>query len=356
MSRGRFLGAFGEAIANLRTPSPSRGRSSSSARDDSHTDSADQPQERLGLHSLWPEDPASQTKTTIDIVAVHGLGGDAYETWRAQDTGRIWLKDFLPRQFEDAHIMTFGYNSRVLSKSISGINDYARDLLEQLEATRTVLDTDRNPVIFALILAHERQDLHENIGPMVKGIMFFGTPHRGSEIASWSTIFSNLASLTTAGQIRSDLLKNLESSSITLRDISTQFVARAAGLQIVTFYEQEKLKALIIVQQDSAELTYGNERPIPIGANHITMCKFSTSTSPEYKKVQANMKKLVQYSREAQQRDSTSAGSAQDDHDYSTLPNLSTWSRNVAIGQSRQHNGNVYNYYGPTSERPGSNS
>ena len=44
--------------------------------------------------------------------------------------------------------MTFGYNSRVLSKSISGINDYARDLLEQLRATRTVLDTDRNPVIF----------------------------------------------------------------------------------------------------------------------------------------------------------------------------------------------------------------
>ncbi|KXS98970.1 hypothetical protein AC578_4979 [Pseudocercospora eumusae] len=352
MSRGRFLGAFGEKLANLRTPSPSRGRSPSSARDVSHTDSAEQPQERMGLHSLWPEDAASQAKTTIDIVAVHGLGGDAFDTWRAQDTGRIWLKDFLPEQFQDAHIMTFGYNSRVLSKSISGINDYARDLLEQLRAIRTNLDTDRNPLIFALIIAHERQELYESVGPMVKGIMFFGTPHRGSEIASWSTIFSNLASLTTAGQIRSDLLKNLESSSSTLRDISTQFVSRATGLQIVTFYEQEKLKGLIIVQQDSAELAYGNERPIPIGANHITMCKFSMSTSPEYKKVLANMKKLVQYSREAQRLGSTSAGAEQEHDDHPTLPSLSTWSHNVAIGQSRQHNGNVYNYYGATSGRP----
>lgn len=111
-----------------------------------------------------------------------------------------------------------------------------------------------------------------------------------------------------------------------------------------------------IVQQDSAEMTYDNERPIPIGANHITMCKFSTMASPEYKKVQANMKKLVQYSREALQPGSTSVGAAQEDRDHPTLPSLSTWSRNAAIGQSRQHNGNVYNYYGSNSERPGRNS
>jgi hypothetical protein len=46
------------------------------------------------------------------IVAVHGLEGDPYSTWMSGDT--LWLRDLLPSSplFQNARIMTFGYDSR----------------------------------------------------------------------------------------------------------------------------------------------------------------------------------------------------------------------------------------------------
>ena len=69
------------------------------------------------------------------IVAVHGLGGDAYGTW--SDVDRFWLRDFLPSQIPRARIMTYGYDSVVaFSKSTAGIEEFAKDLLTRLSNER----------------------------------------------------------------------------------------------------------------------------------------------------------------------------------------------------------------------------
>lgn len=60
---------------------------------------------RLGFLS-W-----QQTKA-IEVVAVHGLQGDAYRTWE-HDNGSLWLRDFLPEDIPNARIMTFGYDSTI---------------------------------------------------------------------------------------------------------------------------------------------------------------------------------------------------------------------------------------------------
>jgi hypothetical protein len=44
-------------------------------------------------------------------LAVHGLGGDAINTWTHPKSNAFWLKDFLPQQITDARVMTFGYNA-----------------------------------------------------------------------------------------------------------------------------------------------------------------------------------------------------------------------------------------------------
>lgn len=70
------------------------------------------------------------------IVGVHGLGGDAEETW-TDNNGKLWLRDFLPSQVRHARIMSYGYDSVVaFSKSKSEINDYAADLLNRLNNVR----------------------------------------------------------------------------------------------------------------------------------------------------------------------------------------------------------------------------
>lgn len=76
-----------------------------------------------------------------------------------------------------------------------------------------------------------------------------GTPHRGSELASWAVLLANVInSLTLGNGIRNDLLRDLRQNSDALNDVSRQFVHRAAPLKIWTFVEQQferPLKVLV---------------------------------------------------------------------------------------------------------------
>ncbi|KAK3638982.1 hypothetical protein LTR56_012705 [Elasticomyces elasticus] len=112
----------------------------------------DEGEDRFGLKTLWPPRSNSRSDLSacgVDIVAIHGLGGDLYDTWKEKETGRIWLRDFLPVDIKDAHIMTFGYNaSLAFTGSVSRIEDFARALLESLKTRRKRVKTQSNPLIF----------------------------------------------------------------------------------------------------------------------------------------------------------------------------------------------------------------
>jgi hypothetical protein len=52
----------------------------------------------------------------------------------------MWLRDLLPTTtpFDQARIMTFGYNSKIVDKSsLSGLKEWADDLLSRLSSVRT---------------------------------------------------------------------------------------------------------------------------------------------------------------------------------------------------------------------------
>jgi hypothetical protein len=67
------------------------------------------------------------------IEAVHGLGGDAIDTWTHPKSKAFWLKDFLPKQIPDARVMTFGYNAvAAFGKSTAEVIDHAKSLLTSL--------------------------------------------------------------------------------------------------------------------------------------------------------------------------------------------------------------------------------
>ena len=89
---------------------------------------------------------------TVDIVAVHGLGGDWENTWTA-DNGKLWLRDFLPDQLREVkcepRIFSYGYDaSTVFSKSVADIEDAATGLLNSLALERISKVEERRPLIF----------------------------------------------------------------------------------------------------------------------------------------------------------------------------------------------------------------
>jgi ankyrin repeat domain-containing protein 50 len=79
---------------------------------------------------------AGEARSSVDIVALHGLHGDAYRTWTHQN-GRLWLRDFLAQQLPGSRVFTFGYPSEVTFTLATGqLGEFARSLLEELNYVR----------------------------------------------------------------------------------------------------------------------------------------------------------------------------------------------------------------------------
>ena len=189
------------------------------------------------------------------IIAIHGLNGNLYTTWT--DGDRLWLRDFLPTAIPEARIFTFGYNAGLaFTRSVSNVDDYARILLERLMAARRKSAGTKRPIVFichslggivmkkALVIAHERSDRYQSLSSEVYGVIFMGTPHRGADLAFWTSTLSSMADLLTLGAVRTRLLNDLQPKSDTLGDICSQFVERGKNLKIFTMYERLKIKGL----------------------------------------------------------------------------------------------------------------
>jgi ankyrin repeat domain-containing protein 50 len=92
---------------------------------------------RIEKHGLFPlgqsEAAADQVERfDVDIIAVHGIGGDAYNTWTHKN-GTFWLKDLLKDALPGARVFTFGYPSAAfLSKSVASVHDFAMNLLNDI--------------------------------------------------------------------------------------------------------------------------------------------------------------------------------------------------------------------------------
>jgi hypothetical protein len=87
--------------------------------------------------------------TQKSIVAVHGLGSNWKGAWTDQTTDKLWLRDFLPVEFPNTRVFSFGYDSAyVLSKSVSDISSAAASLLDSLDGERQTEAEKKRPIIF----------------------------------------------------------------------------------------------------------------------------------------------------------------------------------------------------------------
>ncbi|KAH9208842.1 Alpha/Beta hydrolase protein [Leptodontidium sp. 2 PMI_412] len=208
---------------------------------------------------LFPvEDNPSSQPFDIDIVAIHGLGGHYQKTWTDGDCN--WLRDFLPGQLRDSDInprvMCYGYDAgTAFSKSVLAIHNVAEDLLDRLRLCRKRNDEKQRPIILiahslgGLVVKKAMNTAWNNpatYGPLLEkvyGLVFFGVPHRGADLAYWAGLPASLLdhALVGFGGNRS-FLKALEKNSDEWRSISRDFTQRGAGLSSIrTFFETERL-------------------------------------------------------------------------------------------------------------------
>ncbi|EXK25027.1 hypothetical protein FOMG_18285 [Fusarium oxysporum f. sp. melonis 26406] len=267
--------------------------------------------EPFGLFILHPSPDIylPSTDIDVDIVAVHGLNGSARKTWTDSATGQCWLEDLLPESTPRCRVLTFGYDSKLaFSKSRSGVEAFARDLLNRLRIVRSSSEARNRPLVFiahslggivvkkALIIAHNGSEVYAPILKATTGIIFLGTPHRGSDLVPWGILLSNLVGVTSIGKnIRKELLRTLNKDSDMLMEISSQFLQRATSLKIMSFIEQQVESPLttLVVPEYSAIMGLPNETVLPMNAHHRGLTRFSRKTDQNYILVEAAIREVA---------------------------------------------------------------
>ena len=172
-----------------------------------------------------------------DLVFVHGLQGHPQRTWQSKanpKSGRkrgnflnpfsggettkmaheglqpFWPADILAHDFEDVRILTFGYDSKVTRgfmapTSKNGIFQHGNSFLRAVGRAR--IGCRKRPIVFVAhslgglvvkqALIEARKQTHDlellDIYDSTHAVIFFGTPHRGSDLASWGRLLSAIA-------------------------------------------------------------------------------------------------------------------------------------------------------------------
>jgi pimeloyl-ACP methyl ester carboxylesterase len=160
---------------------------------------------------IWAE---GEGKIVADVIFVHGLRGDAVKTWSKDNI--CWPRDFLKNDLKNARIVSWGYDSSVLkpikSSSQASIFGHVENLLNDVCRIRDSLEAEIRPIIFvghslgglvikeALIRASEylSNNQHVDLGAIyscTKGVVFLGTPHRGSGKAGIAEVISNIVKI-----------------------------------------------------------------------------------------------------------------------------------------------------------------
>lgn len=214
----------------------------------------------------------------VDVVFVHGLTGDATETWQCPADGVFW-PEWLPLEFKHLAIYTLGYPASMFEK-------WAKKEMDMFEVAGNVLERfaglgiGTRPMVFVThslggiltkILLRQSIDSEDEdckaISESARLVVFLATPHLGA----------SLASVLEALPLSSKHIALLANETGFLENLNDQYRAYANGksdLKTAVYYEKHRTKkAVMVVSRESADPGVGGAKPVAVETDHIGICK-----------------------------------------------------------------------------------
>jgi hypothetical protein len=96
----------------------------------------------------------------------------------------------------------------------------------------------------ALRIANNERNMYGGIADCTKGIVFFGTPHRGANAAKWASLIVGIKSAAFGTGPKISFLNLLRPNSKDLMDLSEDFRSIATKYAIVSFIEEDRINGL----------------------------------------------------------------------------------------------------------------
>ncbi|MFC5386832.1 ABC-three component system protein [Aquamicrobium segne] len=252
-----------------------------------------------GIIEIFAEgDSASPTAPVLDIVFVHGLGGDQFDTWQV-DPKSFWPR-WLAEKFPNCSVSSFGYDSQKLAGFLTGDGASLHDIALALADALTNREATATRTLFVchslggLVVKQMLRRCTESVNPeyvelgrSVVGIAFLGTPHQGSALAS------SLDQLLR--RFLSKQSKQLVHGDDNLFDLNDFFRTRAntQKIHVRAYYETEKIAGVLIVDKVTANPGVLGCEPIPVQTNHFNICKPETQNAPVFKSVCGMIRSLL---------------------------------------------------------------
>ena len=231
----------------------------------------------------------SNDDRVADVIFVHGLGGDAKQTWHPDDKPESFWPKWIHEKLPDVGVWSLEYEAAKTkwTGDALALPDRAADVLERL----SLAGLGSKPIVFVVhslgglvvkeALKRGNSDNvtdWKDVATSVRGVMFIATPHSGSDLSKYMSYISAFARSTAA-------IEDLEPHHPRLRESNVWFRNNVADLNIRVrvLFETKPTKKFglgaLVVDQSSADPGIAGVAPTPIEADHVEICKPADKSS-----------------------------------------------------------------------------
>ena len=254
-------------------------------------------------------------RAVLDIIFVHGLGGDNTGTWDA-DGDSFW-PDWIAEDFPQCRVRQRGYDSNVFARFLTGKGASIQDLAGML-ADDLVNRPDPAPhVLFVthslggLVVKGMLRKCHDSgnsdwneLGRQTAGIAFLGTPHVGSRLADALDLLLRRFKSTTS--------KQLTYAAPGLIELNEFFRTWAfnQGVEVRSYYETKDTNGFRIVDEVAANPNVHGSDPVGVEADHIGVCKPTSREDRVYRSIASLIEKVLSKIEKARTRSLATTGSS----------------------------------------------
>ena len=229
-----------------------------------------------------------------DVLFLHGLGGDALETWRyGEDESTSW-PHWMGKEFPEVGVWSLGYAAsptkrlrgwRRLLQGFTVESSSIGHAMSLPDRAGQVLDRmvqkgfGHRPILLVchslggLLAKQLLRKAKEADGPtraifdQVRAVLFLATPHAGTDLASLADAFRTVCGPTAS-------MADLQAHDAHLRDLYNWYRrhSETAGIQTRTYFETKPYLGFKIVNETSANPGVGPD-PVGLDENHLSIVK-----------------------------------------------------------------------------------
>lgn len=238
----------------------------------------------------------------LDVLFIHGLGGDAFSTWQYRNNDKYFWPKGLTSDFPNIGIWTISYGATASGwiEDVMPMEDRAENLLNLLtlknigEKPFVLIAHSMGGLIAKYLLTQATQSnnsSYQAIANNCQGIVFLAVPHNGS---GWATLLSYAQIIVRGNKI----LKQLSKDSSTLRQLDKNFqqLNKRKGYACYAFYETKEVrkklfrliplpKGVKVVSESSASSSILKEPAIPMEDDHFSICKLQSRNDQLYENI-----------------------------------------------------------------------